>query len=459
MATVPKKIVSLFVNKKTMGLIVLQSSNPKFSHLIHKNPERGLIVKPNRNGHFYCFYPMTTEGTSRVDRYVIYFRDGFTAASYKSNPDSKFEYMDILRYTSPEIPLNALRECLRSSYTKQHEDDLPGFAHIFTSTVKVDAKPGQMAKFTRHFPKFEVAMDPLVANVNRITIKSGETLHRLLNFVNVLFTYIAVLNKDHYALQESQLENQLRSINLLEADYFIRYLLSSKMITSEKLFQRFKPDLECHPKQVIDMQYGNTAEQRRNYIRRLLSFNMDVVDVGCGEGFYAIPFAKKLKRIAPLKSYYALDTDESCIGNLKHKKERSELDNLQLFTSLDDMLARLNECEGPLDVIITEVVEHMDRRSGQVMIARILKETKWQKVVITTPNYGFNQFYLMDSPYRHTDHVWEATQDEFREYVSVIMDEVKPTRGYDVQYLDIGDRVNGLSVTQGVLISARPGPT
>ena len=228
-----------------MGLIKLASTNPKLSFLIYKNPQRGLIAKPNRHGVFYCYYPLdTTTGQPDSQQYLVYFRDNFNQVSYKSSPNCRFDYLDILRYTSPEIPLHVLRECFRTSYATLHQSDTTEFQHTFTIfAVKIDCSLAGLNRFTRYFGQFGIHYQHLVAKVYRVEISTGATLYHLLNFVNIFCTFIAVQNNDYFVACELQLENQLRSINILRGAYFIRYLLASKMITSKMVFEHLKPSI------------------------------------------------------------------------------------------------------------------------------------------------------------------------------------------------------------------------
>jgi 2-polyprenyl-3-methyl-5-hydroxy-6-metoxy-1,4-benzoquinol methylase len=441
----------LFYGKR-MGLIKLQSTNPKFSFLIRKNPSRGLIVKPHRQGLLYGYFPVSDQG-----QYLVYFRDRFNQLSYKATPDAQFEYLDALRYTSPEIPLHVIRECFRTVYTVHQEDDCEGFEHVFTAlAVKIDANRERLERFTRYFDGLEVELKPIAAKTHQLVIKTGSSIYRLLNFANLLFTFIASTNNDHFEIHESQLENQLRSAGVLDADYYIRYLLNSKMVRNREVFNRVKPLLEQSQRHRLEMVYGNTAEQRREFIRSLLSFNCDIVDIGCGEGAYAIPFAKKLRssREQPPPQYYALDIDEACLKALKRRAERSELNHLRIFGDFDELtkdLASDRRC----DVIVTEVVEHMERAEGQRLIKRILREINWGKIILTTPNFEFNQFYLMDHKFRHDDHTWEATRQEFKVYLEEVLSDPEVSLDpstYGLSYLEIGDRVDSIPVTQGAFL-------
>ncbi len=67
-------------------------------------------------------------------------------------------------------------------------------------------------------------------------------------------------------------------------------------------------------------------------------------------------------------------------------------------------------------------------------------------MVITTPNQEFNKFYELDEELRHDDHKWEFGKEEFRNWISGILEKE------EISYVEIGDNVDGLSTTQGVIV-------
>ena len=71
----------------------------------------------------------------------------------------------------------------------------------------------------------------------------------------------------------------------------------------------------------------------------------------------------------------------------------------------------------------------------------------FNKIIITTPNRSFNKFYMLGQDFRHDDHKWEYTELQFKEYIQeIVTDDLKVT------FLDIGDTVDGISCSQGVIL-------
>jgi hypothetical protein len=93
----------------------------------------------------------------------------------------------------------------------------------------------------------------------------------------------------------------------------------------------------------------------------------------------------------------------------------------------------------------------MEANLSKLLIQTVLSELEFNKIIITTPNYDFNKHYKMDTEYRHEDHKWELTKEKFREYLEDILKTCETK--LKVTYIDIGDQVDGDSVSQGAIIT------
>lgn len=422
-----------------MCLIELISTNLDFSFIIFKNPENGMQIRSIRKGKAFGYYPK-----NEPNKYIIYFRDDTEEMSYKEDKEQSFEYLNKLRYTSPIFVLNAIAEFLHSSAKKQHEQDIVGQTNTFKMVaVQVDGYAfSTINRINKFFDKFTIKLTKEAHQTHEIEITTQESIYMLLNFVIVYFGLISALNDNDLDLTENLIEKLINSLNIINAEYYVRYILSSKILTSKKLFESLKCSLEIPG---IQLQYGNTATQRLEYIKGLLNFDKPIIDIGCGEGAYAIPFAQKLKKSA-LK-YYAIDINEDELARVSKKAIEKELDIITLNSH--DKLVEHIDWNIKYDVIITEVIEHMDKEESQNIIRWVLNNVNFDKIIITTPNVEFNVHYMLGDQLRHDDHKWELTREQFKEYFSDIIIKEKN----NIKYLDIGDIVYGVASTQGALIT------
>ncbi|WP_420871953.1 class I SAM-dependent methyltransferase [Cohnella rhizosphaerae] len=180
--------------------------------------------------------------------------------------------------------------------------------------------------------------------------------------------------------------------------------------------------------------------QRRSFIAGVLPFDKPILDIGCGEGFYAIPFAGKLE-----SAYYAVDIDEELLDTVARKAAAKEIDNIATFGSLDRFLETYNGEQ--VDVILTEVVEHMSLEDAAAFVRHIGTEVDFERLIVTTPNADFNRYYELEG-FRHEDHKWELGQAAFRQWFADTVQGLP----LDCEFVEIGDRVDGVHTTQGVIV-------
>jgi len=250
-----------------------------------------------------------------------------------------------------------------------------------------------------------------------------------------------MFGKEFLDVSDAVLEKYARSVNIIDAPFYIRSLFVRNFLGSRSRFRKYVGELERTERYKIAFDFGGTAYQRRSVISEQLAFDKSILDIGCGEGFYAMPYADRIKDDY---SYYAIDVNEEVLEQTVRKAESKELDNLVPFASLELFLETYNGER--VDVILTEVVEHMGKDEAAALIRQVLNKVDFDRFVITTPNADFNRFYELEGM-RHDDHDWEMEQAEFRAWI----EQLAKGRGLHMEWLEIGDRVNDVTTTQGVL--------
>ncbi|RAR40485.1 methyltransferase domain-containing protein, partial [Paenibacillus sp. MDMC362] len=174
-----------------------------------------------------------------------------------------------------------------------------------------------------------------------------------------------------------------------------------------------------------------------------VSNNGGAVHIGCGEGFYALSFAGKIE-----ESYYAVDINEALLEVVQRKAEAKGLDNLVTFPSIARFLEGYDD--EFVDVILTEVIEHMPEAEAADLIRQVVQEIRFEKLILTTPNADFNPYYELDG-FRHDDHKWEMGQEKFRSWC----DEILQNLDVQYEYVMIGDSVDGMHTTQGMIVTRK----
>lgn len=419
-----------------MAFIQLKSSNPEFSYIIQKNPNSGMLLKSIRKGVAYGWY-------SDLNTYNIYFKDADNDISYKQNQDQNFEYLNVSRYNTPLFPLNAIADFLSTPFKKQHEKDVVGYRNeIIINMVYVELER-YIEFFKIYFPNYHITNENLIHKNYKVSIKTDESIHSLLNVTNLLFLFLSMTGKEWLDITDGLIQKYIANINKLDAPFFIRYLFSRCIFKSKKQFSQYKDQLEDTNRYKINLVYGNTAMQRKDFIESKLEFDKPIVDIGCGEGFYLFPFSKKIED----NIYYGIDTDKEITEILKGKVNRRKLENVVILNNINEFL---NEYDKKLvDVILTEVVEHMEITESEELVKEIINNINFNKFIITTPNKDFNEYYTI-TEFRHDDHKWEMTENEFKNWIFKIV-----PKEYDIKFVQIGDSVNDIHTTQGVIITRK----
>ncbi|MCM3627562.1 class I SAM-dependent methyltransferase [Paenibacillus glycanilyticus] len=419
-----------------MAIMQLKSTNPKFSYLIKKNPGAGMQIRSIRKGIAYGWY---TEDLA----YSIYFKDADNEVSYKENEQEQFEYLNVSRYNTQLFPLNAINEFFSAPYKTRHEQDTEGYEHSFHINMIHVEWIRYIDLFEKHMRDCRFERQLLSSKSYSLTITTENSLYHLLHVVSVLCLFLAMSGNEYTDINDEVLDKYISSIQVIDAPFYIRSMFARSFLTSKTKFWKYKKALESTDRYAIDFEFGGTAFQRRNYIGSSLKFDKSVVDIGCGEGFYAIPFAKKTEG-----SYYAIDINEELLEIVGRKAGAKEIDNIALYRSVAHFLEEYNGER--VDIILTEVIEHMSEEEAKRFIQMICTHIDFDQFIITTPNADFNSYYELQHM-RHDDHKWEMGQEEFRQWFADVMVEVK----WDVEFIAIGDGVNSIRTTQGVILKRK----
>jgi len=398
-------------------------------------------LKPIRKGTVFGWY-------STPQTYNVYFKDADNDLSYPQYKEESFEYLNTTRYNSPLFPLNAISDFFSTTLKKVHEKDQPGYNNQFLINMIYVSNERYLHYFKNHFPHVTFTFEKITEKNYRVLIVSKTTLHELVHLAYIFSLFLALASDEYVEMSNQPIEKYIRSIQAIDAPYYIRYLFVRYVLTNRKLFHEYKEQLEKTERYSITFSFGHTALQRRNWIESQLAFNKPIVDIGCGEGFYAIPFSEKLAEIP----YYAIDINKNIIENLNKIVKEKELKNITTFTSFESFLNHYKNREC-VHVLMTEVVEHMDVQAATNLIQNILGNVAFETFIITTPNRDFNIFYKLENDRRHEDHYWEMDTKEFKHWLNSITDLTK----FSITFSNVGDEVNGISITQAAIIRRKDG--
>lgn len=374
------------------------------------------------------------------EKFCVRFIDAENDTSYG---EGDFEYLDVTRYNSARFVLNAMKALLDDAWKDRHDLDIDGCTHTI-SIGMLYARKNYSDLFTKYFPEYEVTWMPLIANNYHVEISTKKSLYHLLNFVNLMVVFIALRNSEgSIFIEPEMIEKYMSCLNILDAPYFIRYVFKVNFLIDFMLFEKYKPILEkTSLTEKIEMRYGSSQMARKNAVQKFIKFDKQIVDVGCGDGFY-VSLCQKLKN----KIYVAIDTDPAMLEVVRKSVERKGFKNVEFESSWETYAIDAVQCV-PSDVLLIEVIEHMEAEKAKTLIETILSDEDTESLTITTPNADFNRFFLFEEgEFRHDDHKFEFKEEDFRSFINKSVG-----TSFNVTFFEAGDTVNGVCSTIGAHI-------
>jgi precorrin-6B methylase 2 len=424
-----------------MAFLQLKSNNPKFSHLIMKNPASGMLVKRLKKGLVFGYFSKDNQ-----QEYNCWFRDSDTESSYNFQ---EFDFNDYSRYTTSFIVTDFLDEYFRDTMLKNVEGDEEGYTNsICINCLRI--RPKFLLAFKKHFTQYLFETEIVVGNYHKLTISTNQTLKKLLQLTNLLVILNSVSFKEFVQVDEGMVKKYANFVNNLDSPYFVRYLLKRHIIPNKSTFNQVKDILNNDR---IEMIWGTNLDVRRKFIEEHQNQNV-IVDVGAGEGDF-LYLSKKVEH------YYAIDRDENKRDILNRKIKNRGLENATVLESIDD----LPEIDNAKTYIMSEVLEHNEVEEARLLLQKCL--TYGSRVIITTPNREFNCNYFEtdketdevryivteNQEMRHEDHKWEMNRSEFNAFAYNACSE-DSSSGYifHVTLHNLGDSVDGICPIIGMII-------
>jgi 3' terminal RNA ribose 2'-O-methyltransferase Hen1 len=283
-----------------------------------------------------------------------------------------------------------------------------------------------------------------------VTIQKTTTLADLLTHLYVLIPVFD--NAKHYWIGEDEMEKLLSKgkgwlAGHPEKDEITRrYLKFQPSLFREalaRLVQEEEPleaDEEDRPADKAEYALETPLslhEQRLGTVMATLraSGAKRVLDLGCGEG-------KLIRELLKEKQFEEILGLDVSIRSLEVAQRRLKLERLptkqaeRVRLIHGSLMYRDKRLEGFDAAAVVEVVEHLDPPRLSAFERVLFEFAKPRTVVLTTPNREYNVKWetLGAGRYRHPDHRFEWTRQEFQDWASGIAGRF----GYTVRFLAVG---------------------
>ncbi|MDX1924765.1 MAG: methyltransferase domain-containing protein [Rickettsiaceae bacterium] len=197
----------------------------------------------------------------------------------------------------------------------------------------------------------------------------------------------------------------------------------------------------------------NLTQERIEWVSEKIKLlgGQKIVDLGCGEG-------KLISHLMKDSFFKYITGADVSIHSLSRARKKLNIDNLPSFQKnrvnlMQTALTYRDQRLAGYDVAtLIEVIEHVDLPRLDSLKRVVFEFAKPSFVIITTPNAEYNSLFenLPIGQFRHNDHRFEWTREEFR----IWAEDIAKKFGYNVTFEDIGTKheILGSPTQAGVFI-------
>lgn len=432
-------------------------------YLLHKNPDRFQTFNLSF-GQAHVFYPERDPDRCTVALLVEVDPIQLVRGKGGSGADSFSlqQYVNDRPYAASSFLSVALNDVFRSAFTGRSKDRpelaeqaLPLEAHIAALPSR-----GGVVLIHRLFAPLGYEVGATHGPLDGCFPEWGESPYfavdisgavRLRDLLSHLYVLVPVLDDDkHYWVGQDEIDKLLRhgqewlpthpERNLITS----RYLGRRRSLTQEAL-SRLSEDgsasdeveeVHAREEEIVEERIS-LHDQRHGAVLAALraSGARSVIDLGCGEG----RLLQALLQDGRFERIVGMDVSHR---TLEHAADRLHLDRMperqreRISLIHGSLTYRDRRLEGFDAATVVEVIEHLDPERLAAFERVLFEFARPATVIVTTPNVEYNVTWesLPAGAYRHRDHRFEWTREEFRAWAGRVAERL----GYAVRFLPVG---------------------
>ena len=431
--------------------------------LLHKHPDRFQSFDMSF-GKVHVYYPEV--GAERCTACLLLYVDAVGMVRGK-NADQNFllaQYVNDRPYAASSFMSVAIAQVFGSALQGRCKDRVELATTAIPLTARIDVLPVRGGeRFLRGVfeplgYEVESVRSPLDERFPEwgdspyfaVTVRKTTTLAELLTHLYVLIPVFD--NRKHYWVGDDEMEKLLAKGEGWLADHpekeeitrrYLKFQPSLYRMALARLVQEEEPEAgeeNDQPKEKAEELLEKPIslnEQRLGAVLASLraSGAKRVLDLGCGEG----KLIRELLRDKQFDEIVGLDVS---IRTLEVAQRRLKVDRLptmqanRLKLIHGSLMYRDKRLESFDAAAVVEVVEHLDPPRLSAFERVLFEFAKPRMVVLTTPNREYNVTWetLPAGKFRHPDHRFEWTRQEFQDWASGIAGRF----GYEVRFLPVG---------------------
>lgn len=432
-------------------------------YLLHKHPDKCQSFDLSF-GKARVFYPEV--GDDRCSACLLLDVDAVGMVRGK-NANSSFmlaQYVNDRPYVASSFMSVAISQVLGSALQGRCKDRLALAEMPIPLTARIDVLPVRGGeRFLRNiFEPLDYVVEAIHCPLDErfpewgespyfaVTIQKTTTLADLLKH---LFVLIPVFDKGkHYWIGDDEIEKLLAKGEGWLAEHPEKEEITRRYLKFQpSLFREALARLVQEEEPLAAEDDSRPADKIEDALETPLSLNDQrlgtvmatlrasgakrVLDLGCGEG-------KLIRELLREKQFQEIVGVDVSIRSLEVAQRRLKLERLPTMQAErvklihGSVMYRDKRLEGFDAAAVVEVVEHLDPPRLSAFERVLFEFAKPRTVVLTTPNREFNVKWetLGAGRFRHPDHRFEWTRQEFQSWANAIAEGF----GYEVRYVGVG---------------------
>ena len=433
-------------------------------YLLHKNPAR-VFTRAVASGTATVFYSENTAARCTATLYVDVDPIALVRGKNKQTTGLLDQYVNTRPYVANSILSVAINKSFAQSMAGKSKDrqaladlQLPFEAFLGPVACQGDEE-FVLSLFEPLGYTCSVTSLGDDADSNLYSIKISATI-RLSELLNQIYVLIPVLdNSKHWWVDQDEVENLLNKGAHWLAQHPMREVITRRALKH----RRELADVLLERLSVLDDDKGsdearnsNAAaisepvisetsgvapvrlhDQRLDRVAHLLKEHSvsRVLDLGCGEG-------KLISRVLKTPQFTKIMGVDPSLRSLRRARERFYLEdggealNERLQFQLGSLTYADRRLRGFDAATLVEVIEHIDTNRLVALERSLFGDARPGLIIVTTPNADYNALFqaLSAGEFRHEDHRFEWSRDEFKTWCQKIEQEY----GYRVAIEPLG---------------------